>query len=916
MEAAVRWSPQSQDGRFLVVDIADPNIVLYQVRALGQKQIEHEPIARCERLQNFNAFDWSKSDESIVALGLVSGNTSLYQLRLDKKTSSEPIHTFKIKQQRKCNAVTFSTQNWLAVALDKTRSDVCLNLYDLNSNVGQDPVRKLCNAEAVSSVKFFPDQPQELVAALQRSFVRLYDLRDGYFSAGGSLQASTRQVNNITIDPLDGNYFASAGSTDDPSVNVWDRRWLAQSPSTSYGNASQSNAVFEFRPAVDNSVRSTVWSMRYSGQTRGRLAICSSTGEVRVFDTAEHSMAQSEYTGPMPHNPHGGSNWTSSQYVSKSRLLEYPAHHPLKGRKSSQRVIAFDWLSSTNSTRNQAMIVLRPDREVELLHASMRPPLAEITARDDMAISYDDLSLTEAPQKPVASTQRASLQGRDGISGAQDVQTSHSALEPELDLDGRLTFGLSEVSQLLSSMGVQRERCLRGYLFDCQKNREVLAETPRLVALWRTIMRFQHLAENDGMIFESLDLSYLGVTALWTERPGNNPNRNLSNGLSKPTHMSDAIVGLNVEKGLPAFEGERTAYPEHRQLCLAACGWKFTIEDLEAECYELIERGRYYLAIVQAVLHDHRHLALNIIRTLVRSKTIPNIGLGPLLACETLNHEQKEMCLWMAADTEDSALKALLTYLVDGDWKSVMKTDYLNLTYRVGLGLKYLIDTELSNYIQSETARVIKNGDLQGVLLVGLGERSMDLFQTYITRTNDLQTAVLATAFTNPLYVDDVRWEMWKETYFQQMQVWRAFVPRAKFTVQHNRMATTRSGQTLVAVPARQITLRCNHCQSSIARHEAPPTRAPGPAANAGTVCPQCGRHMPRCAICMLWLGTPDPAIAGGAKDLERQEEIMASFVTFCASCGHGFHAHHAMGWFKKHGMCPVPACTCLCDLQ
>ena len=424
-------------------------------------------------------------------------------------------------------------------------------------------------------------------------------------------------------------------------------------------------------------------------------------------------------------------------------------------------------------------------------------------------------------------------------------------------------------------------------------------------------------------------MSYVGVDGLWSEKIGNSPRRRVT---PSPAKTGDAIAGLVEAKDIPAFEGERTDFPDHRQVCLQICGWKFTMESLESECQELIERGLYYQAIVQAVLHDYKHIALNLLRTLIRSRTIQNIGLGALLASDEINDEQREMCLWMAADTSDPALKALLTFLTTGNWRDVMKTNYLHLGYRLALGLKYLNDTELSGFIQTETARAVKKGDLEGILLTGLGDQAMDLFQTYITRTNDLQTAVLATAFTNPLYVDDVRWEMWKETYFMQMQAWKAFIPRTKFTVQHNRMARTRDGRSLIEPPPAQVALRCLHCQGSLARTDSrwmsgeapqpggPPTptastavRVSGPAANAGTVCPRCGRHMPRCGLCQMWLGTPNPSTIGGARKLSRLEDIMAKMITFCRACEHGFHADHARSWFAKHGICPVADCKCTC---
>jgi hypothetical protein len=184
MEAAVRWSPHSNGDkkRFLLVDVAESSVTLNEIDARNldepKAKIPHHRVAHHGKLPNFAAFDWSRTDEHLVALGLVSGNASLVRLS-ENSEPSEVVTTFRIKQQRKCNSIAFSTENWLAVALDKTRSDVCLNIYDAGAAPGNhnDPIRRLCPAELVSSVRFFPRQPQELVLAAQRSFIRLYDLR-------------------------------------------------------------------------------------------------------------------------------------------------------------------------------------------------------------------------------------------------------------------------------------------------------------------------------------------------------------------------------------------------------------------------------------------------------------------------------------------------------------------------------------------------------------------------------------------------------------------------------------------------------------------------------------------------------------------------------------------------------------------
>lgn len=723
---------------------------------------------------------------------------------------------------------------------------------------------------------------------------------------------------------MDDNYFASAGSTDDPSVTVWDKRWI-----THGAGATNNGAVFDFKPAVDSSLRTSVWSLRYSGQHRGRLAVCSSTGELKIFDMVEGRTHLSQSAEYMPFNPYGGSHWTTNRYVSESKSLEQPWHHSSHGRPSNSRIVAFDWMRDGDIDVDQGLMVLRPNRSIDIMRVPTDKSIAEVTPRQEFSVALKTSSFSE-PNTAADTTQvEATYEQQHGASEAEDFGPLQYSGELNVEEEVSVPVcapGDPQIASLLAAGTVPRERCRRGYLFDCQKNMEIVAGNWQLERLWEIVGRFQEQAQEDGMVFDTLDLSYVGVTGLWSENPGHSPNRFLS---PAPTKPEDALIGLTEEKEIPSFEGERTEFPEHRQICLLVCGWKFTLDTLEAECQELIDRGLHYQAIVQAVLHGYRNVALNLLRTLIRSKTIPNIGLGALLASDEINEAQREMCMWMSADTDDPALKALLTYLTNGDWRDVMKTNYLHLGYRVALGLRYLNDTELSGFIQSETARAIRNGDLEGILLTGLGSQAMDLLQTYVTRTNDLQSAVLAASFTNPLYVDDIRWEMWKDTYFQQMQTWRAFNERTKFVIQHNRLARTRerSSAKIGKTPA-QVALKCAHCHGSLARHDNHSLggknaskqnvkpKVKGPAANAGTVCLKCGRHMPRCAICALWLGTPDPQKQAAKKDIAQVEHAMSRFLSFCVACGHGYHADHALRWFEGHDVCAVPDCGCSCGLK
>ncbi|KAI5254357.1 WD40 repeat-like protein [Aureobasidium subglaciale] len=959
MEAAIRWSPLStpDQARFLLADVAGNALTLYETRFLNRQGIQYKPIARREKVNNFTAFDWSRTDDSLVALGLSSGNAELY--RFDDSASSDPVALFNIKTQRRCNTIAFNTQNLLAVGLDRVRHDNCLTVYDIESN---EAYSRLCVSEAVTSIRFFPHHPQQMLAAVSRQTIRLYDLRDSSTSTAGLGNCGiTKLVNNIAIDPLDENYFASGGSTGDPSVTVWDKRYLSRLNSAAGADATNNGAVLDLRPATDNSQTTSVWSIRYSGQKRGRFCVLSSTGEVKLYDTAQHKVHSK--LRPASVNYYGGNPWNQPHYVSRTHSLREPETGTRKDRGAS-RVIAFDWVSLDDQDR-QAIIALHPNRDIDLIYAP-NPNHVDITGRGDLSICNKGLSIFEPKdQYPcVAQEVRALRKASDSGSPSQDEQYPSKAPSPmsgpsQLDhrnlksLNGSKTATAARTEEwlddsvtkapeilrndrvvdLLALANVPRRRCQEGYLFDPRRNIEIVAEDPALIKLWSTIKRFEDLARDGGMASDTLDLSFLGVSNIWEGKLGNGPNRVTSASNALPETFEDVVRKVLERHSLPDYVGVRTEKPEQRQLCLALCGWDFSHEHTKERCDYLVKKQRYYEAVATAMFRGRKTIALEILRDLIRERTIQNIGLGALIASDSLNDEQREMCRWMEEDATDPYLRSLLIFLSSSDWIDVVhKLDAdIKLSDRLGIAIKHLSDSQISTFISQTSSTLITAGNVEGVLLTGLSEKAMELFQSYIRRTSDLQTAVLATAFTNPLYVNDARWEMWKETYFMQMQSWRAFIERTKFSMQHTRRAVTRGGTKLIAPPPRQLALRCAHCQRSLAKESATHThhthgsstpakgaqpRIAGPAASAGTVCPRCGRHLPRCCLCMQWLGTPEPTRAKEVQSGEKETDVLSKFITFCATCTHGFHAHHARTWFARHAMCPVPDCRCLCGLK
>jgi WD40 repeat protein len=989
MEAAIRWSPHStpQKPEFLIIDVAAQKLKLCTLKSLKSNPLKVEEVYETPKLPNYTAFDWSKTDPNVVAIGAASGEANVVQLDPAHKSGngSEYLWSFPIKNQRRCNSIAFSTKNYLATGLERVRNDYCMNVYDFNSSLaaGQtEPYKKLAGSEAITSIKFFGGQPDTLIAGVLRQCIRLYDLRDP--SSNGVAQFPTRQVHNLAIDPMDENSFISAGPAGDPVVSVWDRRYAPRSGATASADGGPAGPILEIRPTVDNGNNSTIWSLRFSGVKRGTFGVLSSSGEVKIIELAQHAVKPG--LGQVPQNSKGGTPWSSRTYTRRTHNLAYPIYDQTHPVDQKARVMAVDFISPGNYSQGQAMLALHPSRDISLLKINDIARKVNITALDEICLwknrrqcflpqydfdtSAEELIALQDKAKADEGSRRASDQAISSASRLEKLslenfghKTPTSYESPYYISSGdrhedllSLNFPshTPELGDALKLLRTQRRRCQEGYLLDPLRNMQIVANDPWLVDMWDTVRRFEEFAKHDGMCEGGLDLSFLGVYSIWNMDFGNHRNRVLDGDAFTPDEFTAVVKRIVQRKEYPPFVGHRTKCPDLRQLCLALCGWTFSKDRLRQRCRTLMEKGHAYKAIVVAVMRGFKDLAQELLRSAIQQKLIHNIGLGAVIACESVNDDQRELCAWMAEETDDPYLKALLAYFISGDWKVVADMPLLPLSDRVGVAVKYLDDDRLGNFIKMQTAGATVSGNTEGLVLTGLTDRALDLFHHYMAKFNDLQTAVLVLSFTCPVYLSDhSRFDLWKDTYLMQLQSWRAFHQRSQYLDALSRRSRARvNGFRFADTPARPVSLRCNHCLSVLATsvlQKAPsppppstngtttttsvtpipattappgsiyplPTRPPPtPASNSGLVCPHCGRRMPHCGICALLLGAPDPRRLGGAAaDVVAAEDVLARQPLYCMACQHVFHGHHARDWFARHRMCPVPECGCMCGV-
>lgn len=977
MEAAIRWSPHStpSNPRFLIIDVAGNRLRLCQIENVIKSKVSYKQICIRDKLPNYTAFDWSKKDASIVGIGSASGEAILVVLDPDKP-DNEHLHSFPIRHQRKCNSIAFSNKNLLATGLDRVRNDVCLNIYDLNDSrftTKDEPYKKLASSEAISSIKFFAGQPDTLVAGVSRQYVRIYDLRGESWrsisyvtlltwldsNTSGIAQFQTRQVHNIAIDPMDENYFLSAGTTGDPTVTVWDQRFVKQRTGTN--DATNTGAVLEFKPIVDNSQPASIWSIRYSGTKRGAFGVLANTGEFKVIELAQHTHNLNERT-----KSPSSLAWTSPHYTRVSHNLRYPSHDKEHRRDEKERVIAYDFMTTGNPWSGQCALALLPNREVEVFKVPPPAPKINVSALEEIFKDRRCIAKPTPPHGTIAEdlidAQNLTLAAKYGLdqdlgnsmtgsmsrlslSNSQRSLPSSSAIFPSQEMhEDLLNLGYPDqkipLSDYLATLQAAKRRTQEGYSLSCSKNKSIVSNDPWLVDAWTLVDRMDAHAANDGMVGNGLDLKYLGVSAIWANELTMYDERLIDPDAKTSQEMfSDAVKEIAEAMELPPFTGAATEYPENRQLCLSLAGWPLDKPGVETFCQNLIDDGEPYKAIVLAVFQGHNDIANALLRSAIQAKKLPpdDMALAAVISLatptSTVSASQREACAWMADMTTDPYLKSLLTYFISGSHVPVVHMPHLSLTDRVAIALKYLPDTDLTTFLSSTTAFAIASGSISGLLLTGLTTKALDLLTPHIaSHPSAIQSAVLLLARACPLYIQDARWPLWKDVYLEHMQTWRTFLERTRFVKEHNKCSVTREGRVSNRPSQPSLTLRCLSCQqnlalrkdtSSLSRSRLLPTPNPSTpqpsrpkhsTSSPALACPNCGTQMPRCGLCMLWLGSPDPSKPGAAQSLAG-EDMEARLMVFCMSCSHGFHGHHARDWFARHGMCPVPDCGCMCGV-
>jgi hypothetical protein len=113
---------------------------------------------------------------------------------------------------------------------------------------------------------------------------------------------------------------------------------------------------------------------------------------------------------------------------------------------------------------------------------------------------------------------------------------------------------------------------------------------------------------------------------------------------------------------------------------------------------------------------------------------------------------------------------------------------------------------QLHSYINKLSMECIKQGNLYGILLIGLNHDSMiELFQSYINRTSDVQTAAVAIMHSSIVKTSTAKFmNAWIESYRDLLDCWMLWEQRALYDISRARPVEPK------------IFLKCGYCGENI----------------------------------------------------------------------------------------------------
>lgn len=189
--------------------------------------------------------------------------------------------------------------------------------------------------------------------------------------------------------------------------------------------------------------------------------------------------------------------------------------------------------------------------------------------------------------------------------------------------------------------------------------------------------------------------------------------------------------------------------------------------------------------------------------------------------------ELRTYCERLIVKLQDPHFRIMLSYIVFNDWNEVLEEEALPLRERIAIALRFLDDKQLSSYLRRVSDACRMKGSIEGLALTGLTPRGLDILQSYVDNTGDIQTAALLASFVCPGKYQDIRAERWIDAYRDLLNGWKLFHYRCQFDIDRGKILKEgiQNGDFAPKEWVKtQFLVRCNFCNKIV---NSPKTQLP-----------------------------------------------------------------------------------------
>ncbi|CAG9854863.1 unnamed protein product [Phyllotreta striolata] len=430
------------------------------------------------------------------------------------------------------------------------------------------------------------------------------------------------------------------------------------------------------------------------------------------------------------------------------------------------------------------------------------------------------------------------------------------------------------------------------------KNGELVKDNLSLANVWNWLQLTVKLKEG-GILPEGED-NHPGVLSI------------LSN-IDPVQNKSEVVTMAWSELGYPNCQTSIVFYRhEDRDKALQLCSWPLERDSqYMTDFLTTLETAKAYTrAATIAVLNLKLELAMDILN---RAPDDTDYGSTLNIVAMALSGFSddpvsvwKQNCSACIQRMTDPYLKAMFNFLtaIDDNYDDVLNEKGMAVDDRVAIACLYLPDDKLLEYMKKLGDELCNEGNLDGLLVTGNSENGLKLLQKYLDNTGDIQSTTVIASRAFHEYLGSHTVKNWIENYRDILNSWKMFHERGDFDIM---LASFKNAEK----PAQQVFVSCNFCGKSISAflQNAERNRQLHKTSSKTKLssCPNCRKPLPRCTICLLYMGTNSGDISGS------KSTPFDSWFSWCQTCRHGGHSAHICTWFEEHQECPVSGCNCKC---